>query len=240
MTADHSREWRESLGAYALGHLSDDERAGLEAHLEDAPTAGRSSSRSARSRWAPPLADPEQLDTPPSLPRGLGGRVMASIAGEHRRSKRRRFRLGFGLSGATAAVAAAAILAIFVLPGRRGGPLPARLLRLAAGEDEDRRLARTAAVRDRGSRLRQRGPLRRTLQRLPRVQERHRILGRLVPLPLGRRVSGHPQLRPRPGANQGDRDQSRGPDLLSNRSTAGSSRARAQAGFVAIAQIATP
>ncbi len=117
MTADHSREWRESLGAYALGHLSDDERAGLEAHLEGCPDCrAELESLSSVARLLP-LADPEQLDTPPSLPRGLGGRVMASIAGEHRRSKRRRFRLGFGLSGATAAVAAAAILAIFVLPG---------------------------------------------------------------------------------------------------------------------------
>ena len=96
MTADHSREWRESLGAYALGHLSDDERAGLEAHLEGCPECrAELESLSSVARLLP-LADPEQLDTPPSLPRGLGDRVMASIAGERRRSRRRRFRFGFG------------------------------------------------------------------------------------------------------------------------------------------------
>jgi Putative zinc-finger len=130
MTADHNREWRESLGAYALGHLSDDERAGLEAHLEGCPDCrAELESLSSVARLLP-LADPEQLDTPPSLPRGLGDRVMASIAGERRRSKRRRFRLGFGLSGATAAVAAAAMLAIFVLPG--GGEAPSQHVSFAS------------------------------------------------------------------------------------------------------------
>ena len=37
MKTDGCREWRESLGAYALGHLPDEERAGLEAHLEGCP-----------------------------------------------------------------------------------------------------------------------------------------------------------------------------------------------------------
>jgi anti-sigma factor RsiW len=117
MTADHSREWRESLGAYALGQLSDDERAGLEAHLEGCPECrAELESLTAVARLLP-LADPEQLGTPPALPRGLGDRVMSSISGERRRTKRRRFQFGFALSGATAAVAAAAILAIFILPG---------------------------------------------------------------------------------------------------------------------------
>ncbi len=130
MTADHSREWRESLGAYALGHLSEDERAGIEAHLEGCPDC-----RAELESLAPvvrllPLADPEQLGTAPSLPRGLGDRVMASISGERRRSKRRRFRLGFALSGATAA-AAAAVLAIFVLSGG-GGEGPAQHVTFAS------------------------------------------------------------------------------------------------------------
>ena len=38
MKTDGCREWRESLGAYALGHLPDEERAGLEAHLEGCPS----------------------------------------------------------------------------------------------------------------------------------------------------------------------------------------------------------
>jgi hypothetical protein len=116
MTADHSREWRESLGAYALGHLSDEERAGLEAHLEGCPDCRAELESLTSVARLLPLADPERLGTAPSLPRGLGDRVMASIAGERRRSRRRRFRFGLTLSGATAAVAAAA-LALFILPG---------------------------------------------------------------------------------------------------------------------------
>jgi hypothetical protein len=117
MTADHSREWRESLGAYALGHLSDDESASLEAHLEGCPDCRAELESLTSVARLLPLADPGQLGTPPSLPRGLGDRVMTSIAGERRRSKRRRFRFGFAFGGVAAAAAAAAILAIFILPG---------------------------------------------------------------------------------------------------------------------------
>ena len=34
MKTDGCRHWKEDLGAYALGHLSGEERAALEAHLE--------------------------------------------------------------------------------------------------------------------------------------------------------------------------------------------------------------
>jgi hypothetical protein len=101
-----------------LGHLSDDERAGLEAHLEGCPDCRAEVESLTSVARLLPLADPEQLGGPPALPRGLGDRVMASISSERRRSKRRRFRFGFALGGATAAAAAAAaVLAIFVLGG---------------------------------------------------------------------------------------------------------------------------
>jgi hypothetical protein len=116
MTADHGREWRELLGAYALGHLGEDERAGLEAHLEGCPECRAELESLESVARLLPLADPERLGTAPSLPRGLGDRVMASIAGERRRSRRRRFRFGLALGGATAAVAAV-VVAIFILPG---------------------------------------------------------------------------------------------------------------------------
>jgi hypothetical protein len=117
MTADHGREWRELLGAYALGQLADDERTGLEAHLEGCQECRAELESLESVARLLPLADPERLGAPPSLPRGLGDRVMASIADERRRSRRRRFRFGLALSGATAAAAAAAVLAIFILPG---------------------------------------------------------------------------------------------------------------------------
>jgi len=34
MTAEGCREWRERLGAYVLGHLTEDERAATSAHIE--------------------------------------------------------------------------------------------------------------------------------------------------------------------------------------------------------------
>jgi hypothetical protein len=120
MTADPCREWRESLGAYALGHLADDERAGLDAHLEGCPSCRAELESLESVALLLPLADPERLGSAPSLPRGLGDRVMASIGGERRHSRRRRLRLGLSLGGATAAVAAA-MLAIFILPGGGGG-----------------------------------------------------------------------------------------------------------------------
>src|SRR4029077_4749565 len=68
-----------------------------------------------------PLADPEHFGTAPAPPPALADRVAASIRAE-RRTSRRRLRRRLAFSGATAAVAAAA-LAIFVLPGGSGaGP----------------------------------------------------------------------------------------------------------------------
>jgi hypothetical protein len=88
---DGCREWRHLLGAYALGDLGTGERAGLEAHLEGCAEC-----------WA----EAESLEG-----------VAATIGRERQVAvRRRRWRFGFALGGATAAVAAA-LLAIVVLPG---------------------------------------------------------------------------------------------------------------------------
>lgn len=125
MRAESCREWRESLGAYALGQLPEDERAGLEAHLEGcAECRAESESLGSVARLLP-LADPEQLGSTPEPPPALAGRVLSKIARERRDARRRRrLRLGLGLGGAAAA-AAAAVLAIFVLSGG-GEESPAR------------------------------------------------------------------------------------------------------------------
>lgn len=117
------REWRESLGAYALGQLEGNERAALEAHLE-----GCARCRAELASLEPvtrmlPHADPARFESAPQPPADLGARIAAVIEGERQRAqKRRRRRLfgGFALGGATAALAAAA-LAIFVLGGGGGG-----------------------------------------------------------------------------------------------------------------------
>lgn len=121
MTAERCREWRESLGAAALGRLADEERAALEAHLEGcAECRAELDSLDAVARLMP-LADPERFAATPAPPPALAGRIAAAIRAERRVKRRRRWRLGLGLGGVTAAAAAAA-LAIFVLPG--GEPAP--------------------------------------------------------------------------------------------------------------------
>lgn len=118
------REWRESLGAYALGQLEGDEKAGLEAHLD-----GCAQCRAELALLEPvaqmlPHADPAHFESAPQPPPELGARIAATIEGERQKVERRRRRRvfgGFALGGATAALAAA-VLAIFVLGGGGGGP----------------------------------------------------------------------------------------------------------------------
>jgi hypothetical protein len=119
MTTERCREWRESLGAHALGQLPEEERAALEAHLEGCPECRVELESLAGVTRLLPLADPERFGTAPSPPPALADRVAATIRAERRSQRRRRLRLGLAFSGATAAVAAAA-LALFVLPGGSG------------------------------------------------------------------------------------------------------------------------
>jgi hypothetical protein len=110
------------LGAYALGHLDPDQRAGVEAHLEGCPECRAEGE--ALGSLAPllALADPSNFGSAPQPPPQLADRVAATIEAErHRGRRKRRFRLGLALSGATAAVAAA-VLAIFVLGSNESAP----------------------------------------------------------------------------------------------------------------------
>jgi hypothetical protein len=123
MKSESCREWREALGAYALGHLPDEERAGLEAHLEGCAECQTESESLLAIARRLPHADPARFGPAPAPPPELGQRIVATIGAERRSKHRhRRLRLGLGLSGATA-VAAAAVLAIFVLTGNEAsGP----------------------------------------------------------------------------------------------------------------------
>lgn len=122
MRTESCREWRESLGAYVLGHLSAEERAGLEAHLEGCAECRAEADSLALISSLLPLADPEHLGPAPVPPPELAERVAARIGAE-RHSGRRRRRVRLGLALGSASVALAAALAIFVLPGG-GGPGP--------------------------------------------------------------------------------------------------------------------
>jgi hypothetical protein len=123
MKTDGCRHWKEELGAYALGHLSEEERSSLAAHLEGCPVCrAEAESLFAVSRLLP-HADPERFGPAPQPPAELGKRIAATI-GDERRSKRRQRRLRFGLGFVGAATATAmAVLAIFVLSSdSEGGP----------------------------------------------------------------------------------------------------------------------
>ncbi|MGN6557475.1 MAG: anti-sigma factor family protein [Solirubrobacterales bacterium] len=119
------REWRESLGAYALGQLEGDERAGLEAHLDGCPQCRAELALLEPVAQMLPHADPAHFESAPQPPPELGARIAAGIEGEREKARRQRRRRrafgGFALGGATAALAAA-VLAIFVLGGGSGEP----------------------------------------------------------------------------------------------------------------------
>lgn len=123
MTAERCREWRESLGAQALGQLPDGERAALEAHLEGCAECRAELDSLASVARLMPLADPERFGAAPVPPPALAKRVAATIRAERRAQRRRRLRVRLTLGGAAAALAtAAAALAIFVLSGDEPTP----------------------------------------------------------------------------------------------------------------------
>jgi hypothetical protein len=122
MTTERCREWRESLGAHALGQLSGGERAALEAHLEGCAECRAELESLASVARLMPLADPERFGAAPVPPPALAKRVTATIRAERRAQRRGRLRVRLALGGATAAVAVAAALALFVLPGGERAP----------------------------------------------------------------------------------------------------------------------
>lgn len=135
MKTDDHRDWRLSLGAYALGDLPADERAAIAAHLEGCPEC-RDELRSLEGVAALlPLADPDRVEQPAARPPAdLGARIEAQIAAEAaregREKRRRRFRLGVG--GAVAVAAVAAVLLVAILPIGGGENSPAQEVRFAS------------------------------------------------------------------------------------------------------------
>jgi hypothetical protein len=135
MTTDDHRDWKVSLGAYALGDLPPEERAAVSAHLEGCAEC-RAELRSLEGVAALlPLADAARIEHPPARPPAdLGARIEAEIAAESAREgrakRRRRFR--FGVGGAIAAATVAAVLAIAILPFGGGGNSPVQEVNFAS------------------------------------------------------------------------------------------------------------
>ncbi|HEX8753799.1 MAG TPA: anti-sigma factor [Solirubrobacterales bacterium] len=117
---DGCREWRGSLGAYALGDLPTEERAALEAHLDGCERCREEVRALTGVARLLPYADPAHFGPAPKPSPELGQRIAATIGAERQVRVRRRRRFGFALGGAVAA--AAAVLAIVVLPVGGGGP----------------------------------------------------------------------------------------------------------------------
>jgi predicted anti-sigma-YlaC factor YlaD len=122
MKTDACREWRESLGAHALGQLSDEERAGLEAHLEGCSSCRAELEQLSALAGPLSLADPARFESAPVPPPSLAARVAAAIARERLAGRRRRMRVGLAFAG-TAAAAIVAV-ALLVLPGDGGSTGP--------------------------------------------------------------------------------------------------------------------
>ena len=209
-TRNDCREWRELLGAYALGHLEGDERAGLEAHLEGCAQLPRGAGR-AGSRWRGCSPTPTRRGSSRrrSRRRSWGG-------GSRRRSRRERQR-------ARAAPAAAPVRrlrawaarrrprrrrcwSLFVLGGGgSGGPSSTVGFAALPAGDQHRRDAGAARLRHRDPHVRARGPLGDALPGLAAGAGRRLLSGRDLPLPLGRRLRRGAQLGARPLADAGGR-----------------------------------
>ena len=120
MTPEGCRPYRETLGAYVLGHLATDERVALEAHVDgcEACTAELEELRPVAA--ALPSADPAHLGARPAPPAGLGDRVANAIRDARKTRIRRRWTRGVAALAAAALVAATTLVIANALEPERG------------------------------------------------------------------------------------------------------------------------
>ena len=119
MTAEACREWRERLGAYALGGLAADEQAAVRAHLDGCPDCRAEAASLGSVAGLLAQTDPAHVASPPSPPAELGDRVAGRIAAERGR-RRRRTRIRIGLAGAAATLAVTALAQLALSPDDGG------------------------------------------------------------------------------------------------------------------------
>lgn len=114
MTIEACRRWRETLGAYLLGHLQADERVGLEAHLDGCAECRAELDELRPVTGALSAADPSHLGAPPAPPEELADRVYARVRAARRAQRRRRW--GVAAAAAIVAVAVAVPVTLAVRP----------------------------------------------------------------------------------------------------------------------------
>jgi hypothetical protein len=125
MRTEHCRDWRVSLGAYALGHLDAEEKAGLEAHLEGCAECQAELETLGSVAKLLPNADPVRFESAPEPSAELGRRIFQKVTAERKaEKKRRRRRRQFGFGGVAVATAAAALALVIIPGGNSGGPSP--------------------------------------------------------------------------------------------------------------------
>ena len=112
VTTEACRRWRETLGAYLLGHLSPEERVGLEAHVD-----GCRDCRAELEELRPVAvsladADPGHLGKAPAPPPDLADRVFARVRDRRRLERRRRFAFRAGAGIAAAVIALSVVVAL--------------------------------------------------------------------------------------------------------------------------------
>lgn len=117
VTTEACRRWRELLGAYLLGHLTHEERVGLEAHLDGCAECRAELAELRPVSGALASADATHLGAPPEPPAELADRVYARVRAARRAHRRRRW--GVALAAAIVAVAVAVPVTLAVRPDRR-------------------------------------------------------------------------------------------------------------------------
>ena len=111
VTTEVCRRWRELFGAYLLGHLTSQERVGLEAHLDGCADCRAELTELRPVADALAFADPAHLGTPPAPPPELADRVFTQVRDARRLARRRRWAIRIGAGVAAAVIALTVVVA---------------------------------------------------------------------------------------------------------------------------------
>jgi Putative zinc-finger/Anti-sigma-K factor rskA len=143
-TPESCRQWREQLGAMALGHLTPGEATAVRAHLDGCAACRAELAALEQVARLLPLADVDSLEVTPAPPSDLGDRVVTVVRHERElEERRRRRRLRGVLSGLAAAAVVVALVVSLTLASGGGvrvlalGDHPAGVSSTAAFDEHD-------------------------------------------------------------------------------------------------------